>query len=67
VDDEPTLPGGTVTRSDVLRAVREEGALTVDDVLDRRTRLGLVDADRAAALPEVTELVTKCLAEFGGS
>jgi glycerol-3-phosphate dehydrogenase len=64
VDGEPLLPGGTVTRADVLRAVREEGALTVEDVLDRRTRLGLVDADRAAALPEVMTLVTKCLAEF---
>ena len=66
VDDELVLPGATVTRGDVLRAVREEGALTVEDVLDRRTRLGLVDADRAAALPEVTALVTRCLAEFEG-
>ena len=66
VDDEPILPGGTVTRGDVLRAVRDEGALSVEDVLDRRTRLGLVDADRAAALPEVTALVAKCLAEFEG-
>ena len=67
VDAEALLPGGTVTAQDVLRAVRHEGALTVEDVLDRRTRLGLVDADRAAALPEVTALVTQCLAEFGGS
>ena len=66
VDDELVRPGTTVTRGDVLRAVREEGALTVEDVLDRRTRLGLVDADRAAALPEVTALVTRCLAEFEG-
>ena len=66
VDDELVLPGATVTRGDVLRAVRDEGALTVEDVLDRRTRLGLVDADRAAALPEVTALVAKCLAEFEG-
>jgi glycerol-3-phosphate dehydrogenase len=66
VDDEPVLPGATVTRGDVLRAVRDEGALTVEDVLDRRTRLGLVDADRAAALPEVSVLVAQCLAEFEG-
>jgi glycerol-3-phosphate dehydrogenase len=66
VDDELVRPGTTVTRGDVLRAVRDEGALTVEDVLDRRTRLGLVDADRAAALPEVTALVTRCLAEFEG-
>lgn len=66
VDSEPVVPGGTVSRGDVLRAVRDEGALTVEDVLDRRTRLGLVDADRAAALPEVSRLVAKCLAEFEG-
>jgi glycerol-3-phosphate dehydrogenase len=66
VDSEPLLPGGTVTREDVLRAVRDEGALTAEDVLDRRTRLGLVDADRDAALSEVSALVAKCLAEFGG-
>jgi glycerol-3-phosphate dehydrogenase len=66
VDSEPLLPGGTVTRADVLRAVRDEGALTVEDVLDRRTRLGLVDADRDAALSEVSALVAKGLAEFGG-
>ena len=66
VDSEPVLPGGTVTRADVRRAVREEGALTVEDVLDRRTRLGLVERDRDAALPEVSALVDKCLAEFGG-
>jgi glycerol-3-phosphate dehydrogenase len=65
VDSESLLPGGTVTHADVLRAVRDEGALTVEDVLDRRTRLGLVDADRTAALPEVSALVTKALAEFG--
>ncbi len=63
LEDEPLLPGGTVTRADVLRAVRHEGAMTAADVLDRRTRLGLVDADRTAALPEVTALVAKCLAE----
>ncbi|HJP74460.1 MAG TPA: glycerol-3-phosphate dehydrogenase/oxidase [Pseudonocardiaceae bacterium] len=66
VDSEPVVPGGTVSRGDVLRAVRDEGALTAEDVLDRRTRLGLVDADRAAALPEVSALVAKCLAEFEG-
>jgi glycerol-3-phosphate dehydrogenase len=31
-------------------AVRHEGALTEDDLLDRRTRIGLVAGDRAAAL-----------------
>ncbi|NYH80284.1 glycerol-3-phosphate dehydrogenase [Actinopolyspora biskrensis] len=32
-------------------AVRHEGALDVDDLLDRRTRVGVVARDREAALP----------------
>jgi glycerol-3-phosphate dehydrogenase len=32
-------------------AVRAEGARTVADLLDRRTRIGLVPADRARAVP----------------
>jgi glycerol-3-phosphate dehydrogenase len=31
--------------------VRQEGALSVDDLLDRRLRVGLVPASRAAAEP----------------
>ena len=30
-------------------------ALTVDDILDRRSRVGLVPADRAAAVPAARE------------
>jgi glycerol-3-phosphate dehydrogenase len=37
-------------------AVRHEGARTVSDLLDRRTRIGLVPADRARAV-EVAERV----------
>jgi glycerol-3-phosphate dehydrogenase len=37
--------------------VRHEGALDVDDLLDRRTRIGLVPADRAAALPVAREVL----------
>ncbi|MFI9010466.1 glycerol-3-phosphate dehydrogenase/oxidase [Actinosynnema sp. NPDC053489] len=47
---------------EVAWAVRHEGALTPDDVLDRRTRTGLVPADRAAAEPAVTAEVTAELA-----
>jgi glycerol-3-phosphate dehydrogenase len=36
-------------------AVRHEGALTEDDVLDRRTRIGLSAADRELAAPAVRE------------
>ncbi|MEV7006318.1 glycerol-3-phosphate dehydrogenase/oxidase [Streptosporangium sp. NPDC051022] len=44
------LPTG-VTGAELVWAVRHEGALDVDDLLDRRTRIGLVAEDRAAALP----------------
>jgi glycerol-3-phosphate dehydrogenase len=40
-----------VTAAELTFAIRHEGALDVDDLLDRRTRIGLVAADRAAALP----------------
>jgi len=46
--------GIDVTRAEVEFAVTHEGALDVDDVLHRRTRIGLVpaDADRARAAVE---------------
>ena len=50
----PAGPGGRRNRrqrSGFAFAVSHEGALDADDLLDRRTRIGLVDADRAAALP----------------
>ncbi|MFF5211508.1 glycerol-3-phosphate dehydrogenase/oxidase [Streptosporangium sp. NPDC000396] len=43
------LPTG-VTGAELVWAVRHEGALDVGDLLDRRTRIGLVPEDRAAAL-----------------
>lgn len=48
---EPVAPGVPVTGAELVWAVRHEGALTEDDLLDRRTRIGLVATDRAAALP----------------
>jgi glycerol-3-phosphate dehydrogenase len=47
---EPVLPGHPVTAAELLWAVRHEGALDEADLLDRRTRVGLVPSDRAAAL-----------------
>jgi glycerol-3-phosphate dehydrogenase len=35
--------------------VTHEGALDVDDLLDRRTRVGLVPADRTLAEPAARE------------
>jgi glycerol-3-phosphate dehydrogenase len=58
----PVGPGASVTAAEVVWAVRHEGALDAADVLDRRTRIGLVPADRAAAETEVTKLVTRSLA-----
>jgi glycerol-3-phosphate dehydrogenase len=65
VDPELGLPlfGGTeITAAEVVWAVRNEGALDVDDVLERRTRLGLVTPEAEAARPRVRELVDKSLA-----
>ncbi len=45
----PVAPGVPVTRAELLWGVSHEGALDVDDLLDRRTRVGLVAADRALA------------------
>jgi glycerol-3-phosphate dehydrogenase len=50
-------PGLDVTRAEVEFAVRAEGALDADDVLDRRTRIGLVAADREHAAEAVADLV----------
>jgi glycerol-3-phosphate dehydrogenase len=47
----PVADASPVLGAELLWAVRHEGALDVDDLLDRRTRIGLVAADRAAALP----------------
>ena len=45
----PGTSGLDVCRAELEFAVTHEGALDADDILDRRTRIGLVPADRAAA------------------
>jgi glycerol-3-phosphate dehydrogenase len=52
---EPIAPGVPVLRGEVVWAVQAEGAITTEDVVDRRLRLDLVPAWRAAALPHVEE------------
>jgi glycerol-3-phosphate dehydrogenase len=47
----PVCDGIPVTTAELLWGVSYEGALDVDDLLDRRTRIGLVQADRSAARP----------------
>ncbi|MGI5208461.1 glycerol-3-phosphate dehydrogenase/oxidase [Spirillospora sp. CA-108201] len=48
---EPVVPGLAVTGAELAWGVLHEGALDAGDLLDRRTRIGLVAADREAALP----------------
>ena len=46
---ERIAPGVPVTHAELQFGLTHEGALDVDDLLDRRTRVGLVPADRAAS------------------
>ncbi|MEU3844947.1 glycerol-3-phosphate dehydrogenase/oxidase [Streptomyces sp. NPDC028635] len=62
---EPVVPGHPVTGAELVWAVRHEGALDAADVLDRRTRIGVVPEDREAALPAVEEIVGEALATRG--
>ena len=52
---DPVAPGIDVVRAEFAWFVTHEGALDVGDILDRRSRIGLVDADRDAALPAAKE------------
>ena len=45
---DPTIP---VTLAELVFGVTHEGAADVADLLDRRTRVGLIPADRAVAVP----------------
>jgi glycerol-3-phosphate dehydrogenase len=58
----PVAPGTEITAAEVVWAVRNEGALDVADVLERRTRLALIPSDAEAARARVAELVDKSLA-----
>ena len=51
--------GIDVTRAEFEYAVTHEGALTVDDILDRRTRIGLVAEDRARAEASAAEMLVE--------
>ena len=66
-DDELLAPASAevpVTLAELVFAVTHEGAHDVDDLLDRRTRVGLIAADRAVAEPlaeRALELVARHL------
>jgi glycerol-3-phosphate dehydrogenase len=54
----PVAGGLGVTGAELRWAVRHEGALDVADLLDRRTRIGLVPADRIRAMPAAQAALT---------
>jgi glycerol-3-phosphate dehydrogenase len=49
--------GIDVIRAEFEYATTHEGALSVDDILDRRTRIGLVAADRAKVADAAAEFL----------
>jgi glycerol-3-phosphate dehydrogenase len=49
--------GIDVTRAEFEYAISHEGALSVDDIVDRRTRIGLVAADRQRVVGVAAELL----------
>lgn len=58
---QPIADGIDVSVAELAFAVSYEGALTVDDVLDRRTRLGLVPAERERAYAAAVDAVESAL------
>jgi glycerol-3-phosphate dehydrogenase len=56
---KPLMPGLDVLAVEVLYAAAYEGALDAGDVLDRRTRVGLVQHDRDQARPAVEALLAR--------
>ncbi len=58
---EPVAEGIDVTRAEFEYAVTQEGALEVGDIVDRRTRIGLVPRDRE----RVVSVAEEFLGRFG--
>ena len=54
---EAVAEGIDVTRAEFEYAVTHEGALDVDDILDRRTRIGLVPRDRERVIGAAEEFL----------
>jgi glycerol-3-phosphate dehydrogenase len=54
---EPVADDIDVTRAEFEYAVTHEGAMTVDDILDRRSRIGLVEGDRVRAALAAEEML----------
>lgn len=58
---QPVSPRSPVLGVEVVHAVLAEGALDVDDFLDRRVRVGLVPADREQIRWECTKIVERAV------
>jgi glycerol-3-phosphate dehydrogenase len=58
---EPVAPGSATIGAELVWAARHEGALDEADLLDRRTRVGLITADRDAALPAARRALAHAL------
>ncbi|MEZ0381529.1 glycerol-3-phosphate dehydrogenase/oxidase [Mycobacterium sp. pW045] len=54
---DPVAEGIDVIRAEFEYAITHEGALTVADIVDRRTRIGLVAADRERVVPVAQEFL----------
>ncbi|MGC0363670.1 glycerol-3-phosphate dehydrogenase [Rhodococcus sp. 27YEA15] len=51
--------GVEISRAELEFAVTHEGALTVEDILDRRTRVGLVEADRERVVEAAEQVLSR--------
>ena len=56
---DPVADGIDVTRAEFEYAITHEGALTVEDIVDRRTRIGLVASDRERVTGAAEELLSQ--------
>jgi glycerol-3-phosphate dehydrogenase len=54
---DPVADGIDVIRAEFDYAVTHEGALTVEDIVDRRTRIGLVPADKERVVDVAKEFI----------
>ncbi|WP_431911445.1 glycerol-3-phosphate dehydrogenase/oxidase [Nonomuraea jabiensis] len=59
VKAHPEEVGLGITEGELLWSVRHEGALDEGDLLDRRTRIGLVKQDRDRALPATRDVLRR--------
>lgn len=62
---EPVSPTVPVTLAELVFAITHEGAHDTDDLLDRRTRVGLISADREATLPLAERALSLALPGVG--